>query len=277
MDTDEQGYESTRFDSVVDENYICPICMNVLKDPVQCQRNEHYFCTPCIRKHLKRNSNTCPTCRDELTLETLGKSSRLVTRYLSNLKIRCDYFNRGCREVALLGDLETHVKNCGFAAVRCSNEGCVAQVNKRDKIYHETEVCEFRKFVKCHDCSAVKKDCTEIKKDVGAMKKEVEDVKMNMKELKDQLNQMHINQEEIMKDVGALTEIKDQLKIVKELKDVVDEMMEFSQIPPGFPPPHPPHLIPSENTPFPRHPAPFPMPPPWRGFGRPRERRNPNV
>ena len=32
------GYRDERFENDVDENFHCPICMNVLKDPVMCQR-----------------------------------------------------------------------------------------------------------------------------------------------------------------------------------------------------------------------------------------------
>ena len=58
------------------------------------------------------------------------------------------------------------------------------EVNKWAKIYHESEVCEFRK-VKCHDC-------VEIREDYAEMRKQIEGVKANMKELKDQLNQINV-------------------------------------------------------------------------------------
>lgn len=37
------GYATNRFQITVDSNFLCPICAEVLKDPVQC-RNQHYFC-----------------------------------------------------------------------------------------------------------------------------------------------------------------------------------------------------------------------------------------
>ena len=68
----EQGYEDSRFETKVDENLQCVICTNVLKDPVQCRRNEHHFCRACITEHLKHSRN-CPICQDPLTEETLGR------------------------------------------------------------------------------------------------------------------------------------------------------------------------------------------------------------
>jgi hypothetical protein len=43
-----------------------------------------------------------------------------------------------------LSDLERHISMCGFAAVKCSNEGCEVLINRQDKLHHEAEVCEFR-------------------------------------------------------------------------------------------------------------------------------------
>ena len=176
MNSREQGYEDERFENVVSQNFHCPICLNVFKDPMMCQRNQHNFC-PCITRHLE-NSQKCPSCQEEITLGTLNKAPRILTNYLSELKIRCDYFRRGCREFVQLGDLERHVKDCGFTPVLCSNEGCVVEMNKRDRTHHETEVCEFRK-VKCHDCSEIRK--------------EVDEVKVNLKEANEKLDEMNIN------------------------------------------------------------------------------------
>ena len=67
-----------------------------------------------------------------------------MLEYLSELRIRCDFFNRGCRDVMKLSDLERHVSMCGFAAVKCSNEGCEVLINRQDRLHHEAEVCEFR-------------------------------------------------------------------------------------------------------------------------------------
>ena len=228
MNSREQGYEDDRFENVVSQNFYCPICLNVFKDPMTCQRNQHYFCRPCITRHLQ-NSQRCPSCQEELTLETLSKAPRIVTNYLSELKIRCDYFRRGCGDFVQLGDLERHVKDCGFTPVLCSNEGCVVEMNKRDRTHHETEVCEFRK-VKCHDCS-------EIRKEVDEVKVNLNEVKVNLKAMNEKLDKMEEFQEkfeqlatlptnirkmkeDIMNDFG---EVKDKLDGMKDMKHQLDQ------------------------------------------------------
>ena len=148
------GYDDERFQSIVNQNFHCLICYNVLKDPVMCRRNEHYFCRGCITEHLRRNAHTCPTCADELTVETLAEVPRIVKNYLNELKIRCDHYDRGCRELVQLQNLQRHVAECGFSPVVCQNQGCGETISKRDRTYHESELCQFRKL-QCHNCEEI--------------------------------------------------------------------------------------------------------------------------
>ena len=155
------GYEDCRFEKDVDENFHCSICYNVLKEPRTCRNNDHIFCLACITQHLKVNSQTCPECNEHLSVDTLRRP-RVVNNMLSKLKINCDHASRGCPEFTCLEDLKTHVANCGYAPVLCSNADCGMEINKQDKVHHETEVCDYRK-VKCHDCG-------QIQEDVGTLK-----------------------------------------------------------------------------------------------------------
>ncbi len=144
------GYEDSRFETKVDENLHCIICTEVLKDPVQCRRNEHHFCRNCIIKHLK-NYPKCPTCNDPLTVETLARPQRFLANTLSCLKISCDNSERGCRKVVELDSLATHVASCGFSPMPCSNDQCEEIISRRDNEIHENKVCDFRR-VKCDYC-----------------------------------------------------------------------------------------------------------------------------
>ena len=145
-----QGYDDERFESPVPENLHCNICLNVLRKPMQCVRNEHSFCKPCITRHLQETSQSCPTCIEPLTLETL-RPSRLVTDLLSQLRIRCDNSHKGCGESVRLEVLEGHVATCEFSAVQCSNDGCEVIINRRDQLNHEMNDCNFRQG-KCEVC-----------------------------------------------------------------------------------------------------------------------------
>ena len=148
------GYDDERFDTIIDRHFHCLICYNVLKDPVMCRRNQHYFCRGCITEHLRSNSHTCPTCADDLNVETLTDAPRIVTDYLNERNIRCDYEDRGCRELVQLQNLNRHVAECGFSPIVCGNQSCGQTISKRDRTYHESELCQFRKL-KCHNCEEI--------------------------------------------------------------------------------------------------------------------------
>ncbi len=165
------GYDETRFAITVNQNFLCLICFNVLKDPVLCSKNQHCFCRGCITKHLE-NSQRCPTCADELTVETLAEPQRMVKDYLNELPTRCVFIDRGCQEIVQLQHLDRHEATCGFTPAVCTNQGCGATVNKRDLIHHESEQCEFRKL-KCHSCEETTKTLDEYGEENGEYGNEI--------------------------------------------------------------------------------------------------------
>ena len=196
------GYEDERFEQIVSQTLHCIICTNVIKDPVMCQRNEHLFCRACITIHLMYSS-TCPTCMEPLTVETLRQASRTVMNLLSELKIRCEFFDRGCGKFVQLEDLERHVADCGFAPAVCSNEGCQLEVNKQDLLHHETAVCELRR-VKCHSCNDIRREIDTIKVNLAAMD---EKSGKNKKIISDKLERNATNVKAVEENVVAKFEL----------------------------------------------------------------------
>ena len=252
------GYEDSRFEKDVDQHFHCSICYNVLKKPRMC-RNEHVFCLACISEHLKVNSQTCPECSEHLSVDTLRRP-RVLSNYLSKLKINCDYASRGCPEFTCVEDLKAHVASCGFAPVLCSNENCGMEIKKQEKDHHETVICEYRK-VKCHDCGQIQEDVgtlkgslveldgkvetanekmeknhADMKKIVGklerslvGMNKRINEKVESVKNSQDEIKQ---EQQEVRKDVG---EVKREVKDVKENltkvnKDVDEVKVMMSQM-----------------------------------------------
>ena len=193
------GYEDERFETKVDDNLHCVICTEVLKDPVQCRRNEHHFCRNCIIEHL-RHSRNCPTCKDPLTVETLVRPQRFLANTLSSLKISCDNAQRGCRAVVELGSLNTHVASCGFSPVPCSNDQCDEIISRRDKEIHENKVCDFRQ-VKCDYCGQMVL-YKNFMQHLCPPRKEICEIKAEMREVRSTLDEMS----EMMRNVMSMLE-----------------------------------------------------------------------
>ena len=48
------GFDVSWFQGEVDEELLCPICSEVLEDPLQAPSCEHAFCSECINEWLSR-------------------------------------------------------------------------------------------------------------------------------------------------------------------------------------------------------------------------------
>ena len=233
------GYEDERFEHVVSQSFHCIICTNVFKDPVMCRHNEHLFCRACITRHLM-NSQTCPTCMESLTVDTLTQAPRGIRNILAELKIHCKFIDRGCGKFIELGDLERHVNNCGFAPAVCSNEGCQLEVNKQDVILHETAVCELRR-VQCHGCNELSQEMVKVKVNLTAMneklnrnEKQLQRNELSLKDVKaveqnlvakvelvqEQLNKQEVNNRHIQGDIVGMK---------KSLNEITKQLERFTQ------------------------------------------------
>ncbi|XP_028406566.1 kelch domain-containing protein 8B-like [Dendronephthya gigantea] len=209
------GYDDSRFERDVDDHFHCSICYNVLKEPRSCRNNDHMFCLDCITEHLNVNSQTCPECNEDLSVDTLRRP-RVLNNYLSKLKIKCDHASRGCPEFVCVEDLTTHVANCGFAPVSCSNENCGAKINKKDKVRHETVECEYR-TVKCHDCGQVRDDVGALKGSLVGLERKVEAVDRKMEATDGKLEEFNAKMEASRaKTINEVAEVKKEVNDVKE-------------------------------------------------------------
>ena len=237
------GYELSRFENDVDENFHCSICYNVLKDPRTCKNNDHVFCLACITEHLRVNSQTCPECNEHLSVETLRRP-RVLNNLLSKMKINCDYASRGCLEYIPVENLQSHVASCGFAPVSCSNQNCCMVINRHEREYHETVVCEYRKF-KCDACGKIeghvqtlKGNLIKLEGKVEVVRKKIEDnhvetnkrinlINENVETLRNRHDEMKQEQHEVKKEIKDVKENVSKLnKDVDEVKVMMSQMLE---------------------------------------------------
>ena len=226
------GYEDCRFEKDVDENLHCSICYNVLKEPRMCRNNEHLFCFDCITEHLRVNSQNCPECNEHLSVDSLRRAL-VINNFLSKLKINCDHASRGCPEFTCLEELKTHVATCGYAPVLCSNAECGMEINKQDKVRHETEVCEYRR-VKCHDCGQIQEDVETLKRSLLELGEKVEASNKRTANIHVEVKQAVGKLVELDAKVEALKTSQDQIKqdqqqVKKEVKDVKESLSKVNK------------------------------------------------
>ena len=214
--------ESNQLSSSFMDSLSCKICLKVLHDPVQCQNNEHYFCRKCVTKHLE-NSETCPLCMDQLTLETLRSVPRVILEMVSHIKKPpCRHVSRGCTENVLVEDVLLHEQTCGYAPVVCSSKGCKKTVNRRDQESHEMKECKFRKIT-CEFCDE-ELMYVDYQRHQCTLRKEMDEVKSEIKEVKSRLNEVTESLRQIVLAHGETQEQHDAHDpSIKELQDPVHQ------------------------------------------------------
>ncbi|XP_078324494.1 E3 ubiquitin-protein ligase NRDP1-like [Crassostrea virginica] len=149
------GYERSRFEGDVDEEFICTICLGVLQDPLQVAQCQHIFCAACLHEWLLRVS-ACPIDRKAVTRDQLTAAPRLCTNMLSRLQIACDYAPHGCPAFVKLEKLPEHVRECEHNPnpVQCA-KGCGILVPKNNLEDHNC-VLELRGIVEQQGSSIAK-------------------------------------------------------------------------------------------------------------------------
>lgn len=181
------GYDIQRFEGEVDEELMCPICHQVLEDPLQVPQCEHAFCSACIKEWLARN-DSCPVDRTAVTSEQLKPVPRILRNLLARLKISCGNKNHGCNAVVKLDALRQHLEECMHnpkRPVECE-EGCGLVIPK-DELGNHNCVRELRTIVQQQQARACRSDAM-----MANMKQQIEDLKSELNMLKEYVRAMRV-------------------------------------------------------------------------------------
>lgn len=182
------GFEVTRFEGEVDEELICPICSQVLEEPVQVVTCEHAFCQACITEWLSRQP-TCPVDRQPITTVNLRSVPRILRNLLSRLNIACDNAIYGCNQVLKLDALQGHLDECEHNPKRpigCEN-GCGFVIPK-DEFKDHNCVKELRSL-----CHQYQQKLTELKTEVADQNITINELKRELNLIKDFMRAMRVS------------------------------------------------------------------------------------
>ena len=148
--------------------FICSICAKVLQDPHLTNCCGQHFCESCIKHWIKKyQAKVCPHCRERNFIHMLNKA---LKREIIELKFYCINQEKGCKWKDKLDNLETHLKDCGYVEVECSNK-CKHRLMRNRLVKHLRSECLLREYmcIHCHhvdtyhaitgDCPPSKKHC----------------------------------------------------------------------------------------------------------------------
>ena len=144
------GYDYPFVSRANTEEYNCPICFLVLREPFLTDCCGHHFCHSCIDS-VKHSNQPCPICTKKGFNVMVDRG---VERKVRELKVRCPQFLKGCRWLGTLGGLEEHIDhiqgNCQFITVSC-HLGCGQRVPLSNLDHHMNDECPRRPY-SCKFC-----------------------------------------------------------------------------------------------------------------------------
>ena len=170
------GFDTTRFIDITDQElneFMCGLCQKVFDKPMftsSCCLQT--YCKECITDWLIKYE-TCPNDKLTLTVEELRPPPIFVFNSLEALKIKCDFFDNGCKTIVELKHLAEHTDNCAF--------------NPKNTDCH---TCGLRKGSDGHhDCIQYMKVRTEsFGEEKKKLEKEVSELKFENRKLKEKIS-----------------------------------------------------------------------------------------
>ena len=155
----------------INDEYNCVICMQVADEPVRCSGLcAGIFCGGCMQQSLARN-RSCPSCKkNDITapkdvvlrnqimkhqVHCINKGNADEVTKTSNNRKRKATSDEKCTWTGKYDDLSTHMKQCDFELVACSNDCCKEKIERRE-LEHHLQACIHR-TISCEHCNAAVK------------------------------------------------------------------------------------------------------------------------
>ncbi len=133
---------------VIEDLLKCPICLNFLNNPYECEVWGGLFCEDCIHAWLKTKEK-CPMRCPELKIKRADINSR---KLLNVIELRCINYP-DCKYVDKYSDLFEHEEKCNFRKIKCPNLSCKYQAKFSEMEKHLLS-CEYSS-IQCGFCKAI--------------------------------------------------------------------------------------------------------------------------
>ncbi|XP_041456126.1 TNF receptor-associated factor 5-like [Lytechinus variegatus] len=136
------------FTEEVNKKYICTVCQQILRYPVQFEECGHRCCSSCLPE-LLRVSPRCPldqspVARDKVYVDTAFGNE------IGELSVKCPNYDKGCPWTGVLKENKDHFAKCMYVEVECPNV-CGAHFDKRFLETHLEDDCT-KRMVQCEFC-----------------------------------------------------------------------------------------------------------------------------
>ena len=97
-------------DRTLVEDFTCPICLCVVKDPIEHKQCSTLYCQGCVSQLRK---NECPSCRGPIFGDRMKSIHPILRdRVYLKMELKCSF--EGCSEIITIGGLIKHEQDCPF-------------------------------------------------------------------------------------------------------------------------------------------------------------------
>jgi len=125
----------------IDTRYLCALCGNILRDPVQTDCG-HVYCSSCVQE-LKREDGSFTCLVDEKPFDKVFLDN-FVKREVLSLIVACSNSKDGCLWKGEVRHSEKHLLSCPEEKQRCSNHNCPESIKRSELQRHVEEECSYR-------------------------------------------------------------------------------------------------------------------------------------
>jgi len=136
------------------QDYICQVCLNVLREPHITDCCGQHFCRICLDSCVNEytKTKTCPHCRETRFKHLIYKPFQ---RKINELVVYCTNKDKGCPEILKLKEIKKHLSaennlGCCYVVLACPND-CKEKIRRMEMEKHCSETCINRK-VTCAFC-----------------------------------------------------------------------------------------------------------------------------
>lgn len=121
---DTPGHALARFFSPPPQEFLCVVCQNVVKKPLECKKCGKLYCETCsLTLHtvegVKGNRLfMCSVCNSSYEPKP---PSQVLIRMIMEQKIKCNNYESGCKDPITLDEMSRHEMTCPYREVECEN------------------------------------------------------------------------------------------------------------------------------------------------------------
>jgi len=125
--------ESFVYPERISPELYCPICTQILENPVQTP-TEHLFCEDELLEWMLR-SDLCPVTKEKLDANSITKPGRIILNMLAGLERYCKNKCEGCLWTGPSSSQSSHLKDCKFK----SKSELICDLSNKDKCISDLE------------------------------------------------------------------------------------------------------------------------------------------